>query len=233
MSKKPLMRWVEDKFQEHPLDNANCVHHAFGNLPDAYHVTKTTEGYQYYIGIGYASHSEDPDITEGKGPYPTLDAVKEAVENDYLVKALSLFDGETLGVFSSMTNLPTPEQQHRMEQLFTKFDEQAEIALSYANAEKPKDGAAVPSVFELQVGHLRQLNAEIAELFKVWLECGWKPASLLPDKGLFLGYWRGELVVFIVKKRANGMRECVILATRTGKFVGERIKPEYWCNLEL
>jgi len=49
-----------------------------------------------------------------------------------------------------------------MSDLVERYRRQIEVALKYANDEKPAHDRILPSVFELQVGHLRDIGNELA-----------------------------------------------------------------------
>lgn len=49
-----------------------------------------------------------------------------------------------------------------MSDLVERFRSQVQTALKYAADEKPKDEKFLPSVFELQIGHLSDLGNEMA-----------------------------------------------------------------------
>jgi len=66
-----------------------------------------------------------------------------------------------------------------MSDLVERYRRQIEVALKYANDEKPAHDRILPSVFELQVGHLRDIGNELtAELSRLSaLVAEWQKAA--------------------------------------------------------
>lgn len=58
---------------------------------------------------------------------------------------------------------PSPSPPDEVRELCERFRSQVSIALKYASDEKRPDERALPSVFELQVGHLRDIGEELTD----------------------------------------------------------------------
>lgn len=76
-----------------------------------------------------------------------------------------------------------------MNDLVERYRRQIEVALKYANDEKPAHDRILPSVFELQVGHLRDIGNELAaELSRLSALVAWHDIETAPKTGVFLVY---------------------------------------------